>query len=114
VSIFNVPYEGIVAYHWLLLLSAGAGLILLFRKGEHSLDIGKQNDAVQHDAIQDNSEQPHNMDRTLVVLLPASIIYMCAVYLPFFAQPRYAYPVMPLVILIAACGLYSVRRRTSA
>jgi 4-amino-4-deoxy-L-arabinose transferase-like glycosyltransferase len=82
---FRVPFVVMTAYHWLLLLAAGLGTVLLFRKG-----------------------QPR---RRLKLLLPASIFIMCVVYLPYFTMPRYAYPLMPLIMLLAAGGIYTVWRR---
>ncbi|MCL1852347.1 MAG: glycosyltransferase family 39 protein [Peptococcaceae bacterium] len=85
VTLFRVPFEVNVVYHWLVLVSGIGGLVFLFRKG--------------------------NPDRRLNMLMPLSMIYMCVVYLPYYVQPRYAYPIMPLVFLLAGYGIYSVGKR---
>jgi 4-amino-4-deoxy-L-arabinose transferase-like glycosyltransferase len=40
----------------------------------------------------------------IFVILP--IIYFTIAHLPFYTLPRYAYPVMPIVILLGAFGIY--------
>ncbi|MCL1791893.1 MAG: glycosyltransferase family 39 protein [Peptococcaceae bacterium] len=81
VRLYHVPFEANVAYHWLVLVLGVCGLVFLFRR---DLD-----------------------HRRLKSLLPLSMLYMCVIYLPYYAQPRYAYPIMPLVLLLAGYGLYS-------
>jgi hypothetical protein len=40
----------------------------------------------------------------IFVVLP--IIYFTIAYLPFYTFPRYAYPIMPMLMLLGAFGIY--------
>ena len=79
--IFRVSWNTVFRYHWLLLGLAGLGVVLIFLKGTR--------------------------DRPLKLVLPLSILYMSVVYLPYFTCSRYAYPLMPLILLLAAWGVCS-------
>ncbi|MCL1919277.1 MAG: glycosyltransferase family 39 protein [Peptococcaceae bacterium] len=80
-----VPFHTVNIYHFLLLALAALGGVMNCLKGESN--------------------------RRLKLLLPISGIVMCVVYLPYFTCSRYFYPLMPIVFLLAACGICSVARR---
>ncbi|MCL1852348.1 MAG: glycosyltransferase family 39 protein [Peptococcaceae bacterium] len=84
-GIFRVSFNVVTIFHWLLLGLACLGAVVNCLKGE--------------------------VNRRLKLLLPASAIYMAIVYLPYFTCARYAYPLMPIVLLLAACGVCGVARR---
>ncbi|MDR2736938.1 MAG: glycosyltransferase family 39 protein [Gracilibacteraceae bacterium] len=82
--VFGVSWNTMFRYHWLLLGLAGLGVVLNGFRGERN--------------------------RRLKLLLPFSVVYMSAIYLPYFTCSRYAYPLMPIIFLLAACGVCSAAR----
>lgn len=80
-SIFNIPYRPVVAFHLIILALAVKSL---FGKAHKGLTGG---------------------------LLFHVIILFNVMHLPYFTFARYAYPVMPLVIILAAAGLTQIYQR---
>jgi hypothetical protein len=78
--VFNVHYYVVQSYHSLLLGLGCLGAVMMLAMKKET-------------------------NKRLKLLLPVSIIYSCIVYLPYFTMNRYAYPLMPLVFLLAAVGI---------
>ncbi|MCL1918930.1 MAG: glycosyltransferase family 39 protein, partial [Peptococcaceae bacterium] len=88
-AVFNVSYDGAVFYHWLIFGVALGEMIRMCRKKE------KKGDRYWR----------------LKFLLPITITCISVSYLPTFTCPRYAYPLMPLMLVLAASGGYHLYRR---
>lgn len=42
------------------------------------------------------------------VFLFSTVVFFNLIYLPYFTMSRYSYPIMPIVSIIAGCGLYDI------
>lgn len=78
-EIFNIPYLSAEIIHYIIL---GLGLLGL----------------IMTKALKKSGG--------IFIILP--IVYITAAYLPFYTFSRYAYPVMPMVILLGGFGIYAL------
>ncbi len=75
----GIPFGMAGVYHYLVLIFGIAGMVLYLRK-----------------------------TNSRAVLLGLVILYFNTIHLPYFTSSRYAYPVMPLVIIFAASAMVKV------
>ena len=106
-AIFNVPYPDMLFMHRVILALGTLGLILYvfyFRKKQ------KQPNLQVNFMGNSNHSSSHHYYPFFLFLV---ILYFNLIYLPYYTFARYAYPVMPLVILFASVPLYLLVKKLS-
>jgi hypothetical protein len=78
-QVFDISIKSVVIYNYVILLTAIAGALFMFRKKLYG-----------------------------GIFLFSTLAYFNVMHLPYFTFSRYVYPVMPLVMLFSAYGLISI------
>lgn len=81
--IFNIPFNLVTYFHQAILVMGFVGVVMALR----------------------------SRNRIMASILGLSVIYFTVVHIPYYTFSRYAYPAMPMMIMLAAFGMVELAGR---